>query len=202
MPPNAIAVVGMGCKSPGANSVEEFWRILNAGQSVLNETLNERFSTHNHERNTDKMVHFGNFLDDIASFDHPFFKKSSRETASMNPQQRLLLEVFYQALKSSDFFGPRELDFDVDCFIEMSASDYNDNVINHLSIVFSTLGTLKAFVRGRINHFFGLFGPSVALNTACSASTIAIDAACKAILHGDCKNADCRWCLGFHKPIL
>lgn len=189
MPPNAIAIVGMGCKFPGANSVDEFWRILDAGQSMLSETPRERFPTHDHQRNTEKTVHFGNYLDDIASFDHRFFKKSSREAASMDPQQRLLLEVSYQALESSGFFGPREPDLDVGCFIGVSASDYNDNVASHPPNAFSALGTLRAFVPGRVSHFFGLSGPSVALDTACSASTIAIDAACKAILHGDCKSA-------------
>ena len=189
MSPNAIAVVGMGCKFPGADSVEEFWRILDVGQSMLSEPPNGRFPTHDHQRNTEKTVYFGNYLDDIASFDHRFFKKSSREAASMDPQQRLLLEVSYQALESSGFFGPREPDLDVGCFIGVCASDYNDNVASHPSNAFSALGTLRAFVPGRVSHFFGLSGPSVALDTACSSSAVAIDAACKAILHGDCKSA-------------
>lgn len=187
--PNAIAVVGMGCKFPGADSVEEFWRILDVGQSMLSEPPNGRFPTRDHQRNTEKTVYFGNFLDDIASFDHRFFKKSSREAASMDPQQRLLLQVSYQALESSGFFGPREPDLDVGCFIGVCASDYNDNVASHPSNAFSALGTLRAFVPGRVSHFFGLTGPSVALDTACSSSAVAIDAACKAILHGDCKSA-------------
>ena len=189
MPPNAIAVVGMGCKFPGADSVEEFWRILDAGQSMLSEPPSGRFPTHDHQRSTDKTVYFGNYLDDISSFDHRFFKKSNREAASMDPQQRLLLEVSYQALESSGFFGPREPDLDVGCFIGVCASDYNDNVASHPSNAFSALGTLRAFVPGRVSHFFGLSGPSVALDTACSSSAVAIDAACKSILHGDCKSA-------------
>lgn len=189
MSSNAIAVVGMGCKFPGADSVEEFWRILDAGQSMLSEPTSGRFPTHNHQRSTEKTVYFGNYLDDIASFDHRFFKKSGREAASMDPQQRLLLEVSYQALESSGFFGPREPDLDVGCFIGVCASDYNDNVASHPSNAFSALGTLRAFVPGRVSHFFGLSGPSIALDTACSSSAVAIDAACKAILHGDCKSA-------------
>lgn len=189
MPPNAIAVVGMGCKFPGADSVEEFWRILDAGQSMMSEPPSGRFPTNEHQRSTEKTVYFGNFLDDVASFDHRFFKKSGREAASMDPQQRLLLEVSYQALESSGFFGPREPDLDVGCYIGVCASDYNDNVASHPSNAFSALGTLRAFVPGRVSHFFGLTGPSIGLDTACSASAVAIDAACKAILHGDCKSA-------------
>ncbi|KAK2037940.1 ketoacyl-synt-domain-containing protein [Colletotrichum somersetense] len=189
MPPNAIAVVGVGCKFPGAESVEDFWRMLDVGESKLSEPPSGRFATHQHQRDTDKTVYFGNYLDDIASFDHRFFKKSGREAASLDPQQRLLLEVSYQALESAGFFGPRKPDLDVGCFIGVCASDYNDNVASHPANAFSALGTLRAFVPGRISHFFGLSGPSVALDTACSSSAVAIDAACKAILHGDCKSA-------------
>ncbi|KAK1674046.1 hypothetical protein BDP55DRAFT_613354 [Colletotrichum godetiae] len=189
MPPNAIAVVGVGCKFPGADSVEDFWRMLDAGESKLSEPPSGRFPAHEHQRDTDKTVYFGNYLDDIASFDHRFFKKSGREAASLDPQQRLLLEVSYQALESAGFFGPRKPDLDVGCFIGVCASDYNDNVASHPANAFSALGTLRAFVPGRISHFFGLSGPSIALDTACSSSAVAIDAACKAILHGDCKSA-------------
>ena len=48
MSPNAIAVVGMGCKFSGADSVEEFWRILDVGQSMLSEPPNGRFPTHDY----------------------------------------------------------------------------------------------------------------------------------------------------------
>ncbi|KAL9095875.1 MAG: hypothetical protein Q9165_001872 [Trypethelium subeluteriae] len=179
----------MGCKFPGADSVEEYWRLLDAGKSMLAEPPSGRFPTHEHPRNTEKTVYFGNYLDELESFDNRFFKKSAREAASMDPQQRLLLEVSYQALESSGFFGPREPDLDVGCFIGVCASDYNDNVASHPSNAFSALGTLRAFVPGRVSHFFGLSGPSVALDTACSSSAVAIDAACKSILYGDCKSA-------------
>ena len=92
---NVIAVIDMRCKFSKADSVEDFWRILDAGQSMLSESLSRRFPTHDYQRNTKKMICFDNFLNNIASFDHRFFKKFSRETASMNPQQRLLLKIFY-----------------------------------------------------------------------------------------------------------
>lgn len=155
---------------------------------MLCESSSGRFSIHDHQRNTKKMIYFDNFLDDIASFDHRFFKKFSHETASMNSQQRLLLKIFYQALKSSDFFDSRESNLDVDCFIEVCASDYNDNMINHSSNAFSTLETLRIFVSGRVSHFFELSESLIALDTICSSSAVVINAVCKTILHDDCKS--------------
>lgn len=188
-PANAIAVIGMGCKFPGAESVEEYWKLLDSGLSMVTEAPTGRFPTRDHRRSTEKSVFLGNFLSDIEHFDNRFFKKSSREAASMDPQQRLLLEVAYQALESSGYFGPREKDTEVGCFVGVCASDYNDNVASHPPNAFSTLGTLRAFLTGKISHFFGFSGPSVTFDTACSSSAVAIDAACKAIIHGDCTSA-------------
>ncbi|CAN9179705.1 unnamed protein product [Alternaria sp. RS040] len=109
---NGIAIVGMGCKFPGADSIEEYWNLLNAGRSMVTEPPKGRFPSHEHGRSTDRSVFSGNYIDDIESFDNRFFKKSGREAASMDPQQRLLLEVAYQALESAGFFGPREQDLD------------------------------------------------------------------------------------------
>jgi len=169
--------------------VEEYWQLLDAGLSMATEPPTGRFPTRDHKRSNDKSIFLGNFLRDIANFDNRFFKKSSREAASMDPQQRLLLEVAYQALESSGYFGPRDRDTEVGCFVGVCASDYNDNVASHPPNAFSTLGTLRAFLTGKISHMFGFSGPSVTFDTACSSSAVAIDAACKAILHGDCTTA-------------
>ncbi|KAI1373505.1 hypothetical protein F4677DRAFT_462253 [Hypoxylon crocopeplum] len=166
--PDHIAVIGMACKFPGADSPEEYWQLLDRGQSMVTEPPEGRFPTREHSRSTDKSVFFGNFLSDVEYFDHRFFKKSSREAASMDPGQR---------------------DLDIGCFVGVCVSDYVDNVASHPPNAFSALGTLRAFLTGRISHFFGFTGPSITFDTACSSSAIAIDAACKAIRHGDCTSA-------------
>ncbi|GKZ28711.1 type I Iterative Polyketide synthase (PKS) [Aspergillus brasiliensis] len=188
-PAREVAIIGMGCKFPGADSVNDYWRILDEGLSMVQRPPEGRFPTEKHHRSSDKSVFLGNFIDDIDCFDNRFFKKSSREAASMDPQQRLLLEVAYRTLESSGYFGPDQQDTDVGCFVGVCASDYNDNVAGHPPNAFSTLGTLRAFLTGKISHFFGFTGPSVSVDTACSSSAVAIDAACKAILNGDCTSA-------------
>ena len=188
-PVEGVAIVGMGCRFPGADSVEEYWKVLEEGLSMVDRPPQGRFPTEDHNRSSGKSVFVGNFVRDINCFDNRFFKKSSREAASMDPQQRQLLEVAYHTLESSGYFGPGERDADVGCFVGVCASDYNDNVAGHPPNAFSTLGTLRAFLTGKISHFFGLTGPSVSLDTACSSSAVAIDAGCKAILNGDCSSA-------------
>ena len=186
---SAIAVIGMACRFPGADSIDEFWEQLISGASMHSEVPAERFSTKDHRRSHGKTF-FGNFIRDIDAFDHRFFKKSSREAASTDPQQRLLLQVAYEALESSGEFGglsrPCE---ETGCYVGVCGSDYNDNVASHDPNAFSSLGTLRAFLTGKISHYFGWSGPSITYDTACSSSAVAIHAACKALQGGECTRA-------------
>lgn len=189
-PESAVAVIGMASKFPGADTLEEFWDIISSGTSMLQEVPPERFPTREHHRNSGKSRFWGNFVRDVDAFDHSFFKRSAREAASMDPQQRLLLQVAYHALESSGHFGRSyEISEDVGCYLGVCATDYNDNVSSHNPTAFSSIGTLRAFLSGRISHFFGWTGPSITYDTACSSSAVAIDAACKAINLGECSSA-------------
>ncbi|EXL96182.1 thiolase-like protein [Fusarium oxysporum II5] len=67
--------------------------------------------------------------------------------------------------------------------------DYEDNVNSHPLTAYSFTGTARAFSSGRISHFFGLNGPSMVIDTACSSSGVAIHTACRAIQSGQCSMA-------------
>ena len=95
---NEIAVIGMACKFPGADSIKEFWDLLSAGSSMLSQMPAERFSIERLRRTPDGKFRFLETLS--ATSLHSiivFFKKSSREAASMDPQQRLLLQCACEA---------------------------------------------------------------------------------------------------------
>ncbi|KAL4957579.1 hypothetical protein BDW69DRAFT_180503 [Aspergillus filifer] len=186
-----IAVIGMACKFPGADSLEEYWHLLAQGTSMCRTMPETRFSSTGQRRSPDELKLWGNFISDIDAFDHRFFNKSSREATSMDPQQRHLLQVAYQALESAGYFGPcaSKVTHDVGCYLGLCASDYTDNVASHPPNAFSSIGTLRAFVSGKISHFFGWTGPSITYDTACSSSAVAIQAACRALQTGECSMA-------------
>lgn len=189
-PDHAIAIVGMGCRFPGADTVEEFWDVIQSGKSMLEELPEQRFSTHGLRRTPDMSPRFlGNFIRDADAFDHHFFKKSSREASSMDPQHRLVLQVAYETLESSGYFSEKSPPKDIGCYMGVAASDYEDNVASHPPTAFSVLGMVRAFVSGKISHFFGWNGPSMVFDTACSSSAVAIHSACKAIQTGECSMA-------------
>ncbi|KAK6071029.1 polyketide synthase (beta-ketoacyl synthase) [Seiridium cupressi] len=193
-PHDAIAIIGMSCKLPGADSVDEFWQLLLDGKSMLESVPPGRFgeATTSYNRGgpaTKNRKFWGNFMRDVDAFDHRFFKKSSREAASMDPQQRLLLHAAYEAMESSGYFADPARPRDVGCYLGLCAVDYDSNVASHPPNAFSTLGTLRAFLSGKLSHFFGWSGPSLTFDTACSSSAVAIHTACQALRAGECSQA-------------
>lgn len=187
---NDIAVVGMSCKVPGADDLEEFWKLLCDAKSQHVEVPGDRFSFETAWRDTDpKRKWYGNFVKDHDAFDHKFFKKSPREVASMDPQQRLILQTAYQAVEQSGYFHSPNQDKHIGCYIGVANVDYEGNIACYPAGAFSATGTLKSFVAGKISHYFGWTGPGLTIDTACSASAVAVHQACKAILGGDCTAA-------------
>ncbi|KAI1074642.1 putative polyketide synthase [Whalleya microplaca] len=192
-----IAVVGMSCKVAGANSLEDFWDLLVAGQSQRREiSASDRFSFEDTPFRTTadanmKRNWFANLIDDYDQFDHRFFKKSARESATMDPQQRHILQVAYQAVEQSGYFQVAETERNTKtgCFIGLCLGDYNDNVACHAANAFTATGNLQGFVAGKVSHFFGWTGPGLTIDTACSSSLVAVHQACLSILSGECETA-------------
>lgn len=191
-PSHAIAVVGMACRLPGANSVDEFWELLTSGVSMVRPPPADRLDIHGMRWSKENQF-WGNFIEDADAFDHRFFNRSSREAASWDPQQCVLLEVAYQALESAGHFGPgtrgATSTIDYGCFIGAATTGYYDNVACHPPNAYSLLGTSRAFFSGHLSHQFGLTGPAMSIDTACSSSLVAINAACKSIMSGECSGA-------------
>ncbi|KAI0541767.1 hypothetical protein GGR58DRAFT_456118 [Xylaria digitata] len=191
-PEDAIAIVGAGCRLPGSDTIADFWELLLSKTTVIGPVPETRFDpgTLGRESNAKSDLPFlGSYLADPFAFDHSFFGRSPREAASMDPQQRMMLQVAYQALESAAFFSQNTSRKDVGCYVGVATGDYDDNVASHSPTAFSAIGTLRAFIAGKISHFFGFEGPSMVFDTACSSSMVAIHTACAALRAGDCSLA-------------
>ncbi|KAI9709675.1 MAG: hypothetical protein M1828_002374 [Chrysothrix sp. TS-e1954] len=196
-PPDAIAITGASCRLPGANSLEQLWELISSGRSQHGELSSERFDLRNGFRASqdrkfvDKRKFYGNFIDGVDEFDHAFFGFNPKESLNMDPQQRLLLELAYQAMDSSGYLQShvRESGDPVGCFIGASFAEYLDNTNAHGPTAYTSTGTIRAFMCGRISYHFGWTGPAEVIDTACSSSLVAINRACKAIQSGECTTA-------------
>ena len=150
----------------------------------------ERFRFETAFRDVDpKRKWYGNFMNDYDKFDHKFFKKSPRESATMDPQQRLILQIAYQAVEQSGYFHVAEPDKHVGCYVGLCACDYENNIACHAPNAFTATGNLKGFIAGKVSHHFGWTGPGLVIDTACSSSAVAVHQACHAIINGDCNAA-------------
>ncbi|KAI1076802.1 hypothetical protein F5B20DRAFT_572644 [Whalleya microplaca] len=193
-PEHAVAVVGMACRTAAGDTLDDLWEAIQAGNSMERAIDVKRFPD---AIGKDKM--WGNFLSDIDSFDHQFFKKSKRESAALDPHQRVLLETTYHALESTGCFGdgqPQAETHEVTensqitgCFVGMNAPDYHLNLCCHPPSPYTGFGMLRSFVAGRLSHYFGWTGPSQTIDTACSSAMVAIHQACRAIQVGECTRA-------------
>jgi acyl transferase domain-containing protein len=191
---NDVAVIGMSCNVAGASDLEGYWKILLEGKSQHKPLVpNDRFAMETPFRPSkegdDKKRWFGNFLDDYDTFDHKFFRKSPREVLHMDPQQRLILQAAYQAVAQSGYYHIAKQNSRIGCYIGVVANDYEHNIACTTPTAFSATGALRSYIAGKVSHYFGWTGPGMTLDTACSASTVAIDLACRAILTGDCEAA-------------
>ncbi|KAH8691971.1 putative polyketide synthase [Talaromyces proteolyticus] len=198
-PENAIAIVGAGCRLPGANSIDELWELLANGTQRVEKFPRTRLDISAASRGTvgpdakpqGKREYYGNFLDNVDSFDNSFFGVSPREATFMDPQQRLLLETAYEALDATGYLRThRRENFDnVGCFIGSTYVEYLENTSAYNPTAYTATGTIRAFQCGRISYHFGWSGPSEVIDTACSASLVAVNRACKAIQCGECPMA-------------
>ena len=94
-----IAIIGIGCRLPGASGPEEFWRLLRDGVDAVGPVPDSRW-----DQDTSRMFgipHRGGFLKDIDKFDADFFGISPREAIFIDPQHRLLLEMAWEAIEDA-----------------------------------------------------------------------------------------------------
>ncbi|KAL4815105.1 hypothetical protein BDW67DRAFT_191767 [Aspergillus spinulosporus] len=190
---DGVAVIGMACQVAGAQDLEEYWKILLEGESQHQPLVpNERFvmeTVFRPGQEADNRKWYGNFLKDYDVFEYKFFKKTPREALHMDPQQRLILQTAYQTVAQSGYYHKPGADRRIGCYIGCVANDYENNVSHTTPTAFSATGVLRSYISGKVSHYFGWTGPGMVIDTACSASTVAIDLACRAILSGDCSAA-------------
>ena len=196
-PADAIAVVGMACRFPGADTTEEFWDLLASGRSMAQEVPKERIDIRGSFRATQdskwvgRTKFFGNFVSDVDAFDNAFFNTNTKEAVAMDPQQRLLLETAYQAVESSGYLSSHcRADRDkVGVYIGASFKDSVEHAASHAPNAYTSTGNIAAFLAGKISHYFNWSGPAEVVDTACSASAVAIKNACEAIRRNECSTA-------------
>lgn len=187
-----IAIIGIGCRFPGANDPSAFWQLLRDGVDAIREVPADRFDSQAFY-DPDPAVpgkmntRWGGFLEQVDQFDANFFGISPREALRMDPQQRLLLEVSREALQDAGQVTERLAGTQVGVFIGIATNDYGRLQWNDLERIDAYAGTGNAMsiAANRISYLFDFHGPSLAIDTACSSSLVAVHLACCSLRNGE-----------------
>uniref|UniRef100_UPI0006EB9AEE type I polyketide synthase n=1 Tax=Streptomyces silaceus TaxID=545123 RepID=UPI0006EB9AEE len=180
-----IAIVGMGCRFPGgAGTPEAFWDLLRDGVDAMSDFPDDR-GWQQPEGGTRPQ---GGFLDTATEFDAGFFGISPREALEMDPQQRLLLETSWETLERAGIDATTLHGSGTGVFIGVNGADYPGmlNHAGHESLGHLLTGNASSVVSGRVSYALGFEGPAVTVDTACSASLVALHLAARALRSGDC----------------
>ncbi|MFH9138967.1 type I polyketide synthase, partial [Streptomyces sp. NPDC017524] len=190
---DGIAVIGMSCRLPGASTPQEFWELLGDRTATVGEFPAERLRDPIWAELDGLAALPGSYLDDIGSFDAPFFRISPREAKLLDPQQRLFLESAWEALEHAGCPADTLESRPVGVYAGLSMADYQFLVARDMDSeslnLYHGTGTSFAALAGRLSYILGLRGPSMTVDTACSSALTAVHLACQALRSGDCEIA-------------
>ncbi|MER7715346.1 acyltransferase domain-containing protein [Streptomyces flaveolus] len=181
-----IAVVGMGCRFPGAADVGQFWELLRRGEDAVGPLPADRPALE--EWSAGAAPPYAGTVPDLLAFDPAFFGISPREARSMDPQQRLLLHVVWEALESSGIRPSTLSGTATGVYVGQATGDYADVCGPAAGSDAGAMAgsRLRAVTSGRLSYALDLRGPSLTVDTACSSSLVAVHLARLGLLAGEC----------------
>ncbi len=180
-----VAIIGMACRFPGANDIDAFWRLLEAGESAVIEgvpgsgvgRIGELFPDADVQS---EACRFGAYLDEIDRFDASFFRISPIEAQMLDPQQRMMLETSWQALEDAGIDPDGLAGSRTGVYAGISNNEYRNLILDTSATaepaasLYSVTGTSFNTAIGRVAFALGLQGPALAVDTACSSSLVAV----------------------------
>ncbi|HXU31201.1 MAG TPA: amino acid adenylation domain-containing protein [Thermoanaerobaculia bacterium] len=191
---DAIAIVAVAGRFPGAADVEQLWQNLLEGRDSIRSFSAEELLAAGHTQaliDRPDYVRARGSIDDVDLFDAGFFGLGAREAEMLDPQHRLFLEIAWEALERAGRDPGRGGPIGV--FAGTSVSTYllrnvlaNPQALRGGGLAQAHLGADKDFLATRASYLLDLKGPSLAVQTACSTSLVAVHLACRSLRDGEC----------------
>jgi acyl transferase domain-containing protein/acyl carrier protein len=188
-PADTLAILGMACRLPGGvEDPEALWQLVHDGVDATCEIPADRWDVERYyapARQPGKMyTRRGGFVAGLDQFDARFFGISGTEATSMDPQQRILLEVCWASLEDAGIAPDSLAGTRTGVFVGIANDDF---LATHRDVLgFGGVGAHISIAAGRLSHYLDLRGPAIAVDTACSASLVALHLACQSLQRGEC----------------
>ncbi|WP_245949279.1 polyketide synthase [Echinicola strongylocentroti] len=196
-PTNAIAIIGMTGRFPGAEDTVEFWNNLVSEKETITffdkEDLDPSIPPSLSE--DANYIKARGVLANADQFDPAFFGINPKHAALMDPQQRLFLELSWELLEKS-YLKQDEKGYKIGVFAGTNTNTYfQKNILPNRDLIEESgefqVMTLneKDYISTRTAYHFDLKGPAVSVYSACSTSLLAVAQAVQSIRSGQCEMA-------------
>lgn len=195
---NAIAIIGIAGRFPGADNVQHFWTNLCNGVDSVSKFSDEDLISSGVLESLIKnsnYVRARSILKDIEYFDAEFFGFNPREAQITDPQHRIFLECAWESLEDAGY-DPDNYEGLIGVYGGTSSSSYFLNNIHTCPDIEKTFGEYllrigndKDYLTTKVSYKLNLKGPSITVQTACSTSLMAVGIACNHLLTYQCDMA-------------
>lgn len=196
---NGIAIIGMSARFPGAHNVDEFWSNVRDGVESLDRLSEDELLAKGVPESLIKNPNYipvSGSLPEVEMFDAGYFGFSPKDAAITDPQHRHFLECAVEAFESAGHSTHR-FDGSIGVFAGCGMNSYfvnnlltNPDMMRSVgSFLLRHTGNDRDFLPTTVSYKLNLTGPSMAIQTACSTSLVAIHAACQSLLGGECEMA-------------
>ncbi len=186
----AIAVVGLAGRYPGARDLDAFWSNLREGRDCIVDVPKDRWDwrAYYSDNAEEAGVHSsrrGGFIEDADKFDALFFGISPKEARYLDPQERLFLEQTWAAMEDAGYNRAHVRGAQVGVYAGVMYGEYQ-----FFGVEASMTGPRMGFagtlagIANRVSYVFDLHGPSMTIETMCSSSLTALHLACQDLRYG------------------
>ncbi|MDZ7268845.1 MAG: SDR family NAD(P)-dependent oxidoreductase [candidate division KSB1 bacterium] len=193
-----IAIIGMAGRFPGANNLEEFWRNLRDGVESISFFTDEELQAAGVPAalyRQPNYVRARGILSGVDLFDAGFFGFLPREAELLDPQHRLFLECAWETIEQAGY-NPENYPGLIGVFGGVGMNAYllsyvmtRGGALDPAEGYQLAIGNDKDFLATRVSYKLNLKGPSLAVQTACSTSLVAVVLACQSLLSYQCDMA-------------
>lgn len=190
----AIAIIGMAGKFPGADTIEELWDILKAGKETTSFFTPEEIdpSIPAAVRNDENYVRARGIIRNVAQFDPAFFGISPKMAELMDPQHRIFMEISRDVLEKTGYL-PAVYQGVTGVFSGCGNNSYYQHNIAGQTELINQVGAFqvmtaneKDYISSRTAYQLNLKGPAVSVFSACSTSLLAIAQAVDSLRRQQC----------------